>query len=244
MLSLGIFLSACPDKKPNYPNCGSDKDCKDGQYCFNKHCSECSKDSHCKEFESCNAGSCVLKDGMCNTSEDCLGGKICKDNKCEACEDDRQCGEGGRCSNGACLTRGSCNTNEDCADDEDCIDGACKRPGRDEAPELSCQMDSVYFGFDEFSVPDNAKAPLQTTSECIQQGADRGVYLEGHTDATGTDEYNIALSEKRARTVADFLARLGIDPSRLRVNPKGESEATGTDGPSRSQDRRVDFEWQ
>ncbi len=61
---------------------------------------------------------------------------------------------------------------------------------------------------------------------------------------SGTDEYNIALSEKRGRSVADFLARLGIDPAKLRVIPKGETEATGTDEDSRSEERRVDFEWQ
>ena len=62
----------------------------------------------------------------------------------------------------------------------------------------------------------------------------------GHTDPSGTDEYNIALSERRAQTVADYLARLGIDPARLQVVPKGETEPTwlGDD-----KDRRVEFQW-
>ena len=56
-----------------------------------------------------------------------------------------------------------------------------------------------------------------------------------------SDAYNIALSEKRGRSVADFLARLGMDPARLRVVPKGEAEASGTDEDSRALERRVDF---
>jgi len=102
----------------------------------------------------------------------------------------------------------------------------------------------VYFAFDEYSIPDNAKENLQETSNCIQQATDKNVIVEGHTDDRGTPEYNIALSEKRARSVADFLARLGIDPARLRIVPKGETEASGSDEASRAEERRVNFEWQ
>lgn len=244
LVCLSLALTGCPDKKPKFPNCKTDKDCKDGQHCFNKHCSECSEDAHCEDFETCNGGSCILKDGMCRTNDDCTAGQICENNECTACESDAQCGPDSRCSNGACLERGSCNQDEDCADDEDCIDGTCQRPGRSSPPELTCNLESVFFGFDEFSIPEEAKEGLQKTSICIQQGDQRNVFVEGHTDDIGTDEYNIALSEKRGRSVADFLARLGIDPARLRVIPKGETEATGTDEDSRSEERRVDFEWQ
>ena len=243
-LCLSLVLTGCPDKKPKFPNCSKDKDCKDGLHCFQKSCSECSEDSHCESFETCDGGACILKDGMCNTKDDCTAGQICENNKCTACESDAACGPDARCSNGACLDRGSCNEDEDCADDEDCIDGTCQRAGRLAPPELTCSLDSVYFGTDEYSIPEDSKEALQKTSICIQQGDERNVFVEGHTDETGTDEYNIALSEKRGRSVADFLARLGIDPARLRVIPKGETEATGTDEDSRSEERRVDFEWQ
>ncbi len=244
LVCLSLVFTGCPDKKPKFPNCKTDKDCKDGQHCFQKHCSECSEDSHCEEFETCNGGSCILKDGMCESNDDCTAGQICEDNQCTACESDSQCGPDARCSNGACLERGSCNEDEDCADDEDCIGGTCQRAGRLAPPELTCNLESVYFGFDEFSISEDSKDSLQETSICIQQGDQRNVFVEGHTDELGTDEYNIALSEKRGRSVADFLARLGIDPARLRVIPKGETEATGTNDDSRSKDRRVDFDWQ
>ncbi len=181
---------------------------------------------------------------MCNTKDDCTAGQICENNTCSACSADSECGPDARCSNGACLERGSCNEDEDCADDEDCRDGTCQRAGRMAPPELTCSLDSVNFGFDEYTIPEDAKAGLQKTSICIQQGDERTVLVMGHTDDRGTDEYNIALSEKRGRSVADFLARLGIDPARLRVIPKGESEAHGTNDDARAEERRVDFEWQ
>lgn len=244
VLASGFAMTGCPDKKPKFPNCSKDKDCKDGQHCFNKHCSECSEDAHCESHETCNGGSCIVKSGKCNDKTDCTAGQICENNTCTACSEDAQCGTDSRCANGACLTRGSCNENEDCEDDEDCIDNQCQREGEGGEPDLSCKLDSVYFGFDEFTVSEQSKEPLASTSQCLQEAPERNVVVEGHTDDQGTDEYNIALSDKRGRSVADFLARLGIDPARLRVVPKGETEASGTDEDSRAQERRVDFQWQ
>jgi peptidoglycan-associated lipoprotein len=70
------------------------------------------------------------------------------------------------------------------------------------------------------------------------------VSLISHTDPRGTDEYNIALSDQRGRAVADYLSRLGIDAGRLRVIPKGEGEAIGSNESTWAQDRKVEFQWQ
>jgi peptidoglycan-associated lipoprotein len=192
----------------------------------------------------CKDGACIAKEGYCDTDGDCSNGQVCKNNKCTACGGDAECGADKRCSNGACLARGACNVDEDCADDEDCINGICQRPGREKPPELSCQLETVYFGFDSFSVEGEAGTVLEKNVECIKQAPqDRGLILYGHTDPRGTEEYNIALSEKRANAVADFIARLGIDPVRLNVVPKGEGEASGTDESGWGKDRRVELQW-
>ena len=68
----------------------------------------------------------------------------------------------------------------------------------------------------------------------------QSVLLIGHTDTSGTEEYNIALSERRAQSVADYLARLGGDPAKLQVVPKGETEPSGTGD---DKDRRVEMKW-
>jgi outer membrane protein OmpA-like peptidoglycan-associated protein len=135
-----------------------------------------------------------------------------------------------------------CTEDEQCQDDEDCVDGYCQRPWLGGGDDSTCTLATVYFGFDDSSVARPASATASTaTRTCIDsnQGASN-LYLVGHTDSSGTDEYNIALSERRAQTVADYLARLGVDPARLQVVPKGEGEATGL---GEDKDRRVEFQW-
>ncbi len=237
------LLGGCPSKKTKYPLCGGDNDCKEGERCINKHCQACGDDSHCKPYEHCEKGACVLDPGACRESSDCPDGGVCKDNKCTPCEDDGECGADQRCQDGKCLKRGACKADEDCADDEDCVEGTCKRGDRD-ASAAPCPLEPVFFDFDTTQVSETAKAALGKDAECIGKAKDRGVLLVGHTDPRGTEEYNIALSEHRAQTVGDYLARLGIDPARFRFVPKGETEATGSDEAGWSQDRRVELEWQ
>jgi peptidoglycan-associated lipoprotein len=244
-IALGLAagtLTGCPQKKPKYPACASDKDCKDGQKCVNKTCVQCAEDSDCKDGETCESGACVAKDA-CTSHEQCPPGQVCEDGACRACENNSECGPGGSCEQGACKRPKACKVDEDCEDDEDCIDGLCLRPWQGSAPEdLSCQLATVYFEFDQAAIPEAQRGALEGNAECILKApADRNVYVEGHADESGTEEYNIALSDRRARAVADFMARLGIDPARLNVVPKGESEPTG-EGEER--DRRVEFEWQ
>jgi peptidoglycan-associated lipoprotein len=243
-LAIALALGGCGDKKPRYPACGSDKDCRAGQRCVNNQCLQCADDSQCAKGESCVKGGCVLKTGACRDAKDCRDTQVCVLHRCSACTSDRDCGAGGRCANGRCLLRGACKASRDCADDEDCVGGQCSRGGRLEPPDVGCQFKPVYFGYDEVAIDAEGRTLLNAAGECIQQAPGRGVFIAGHTDPRGTEEYNIALSERRAQLVADYLARLGIDPARFRVIPKGETEAAGVDEGGWSQDRRVELEWQ
>jgi outer membrane protein OmpA-like peptidoglycan-associated protein len=69
------------------------------------------------------------------------------------------------------------------------------------------------------------------------------VEVAGHTDATGTDEYNQGLSERRARSVVDYLVGKGIDRSRLDAVGRGESQPVADNGTrdGRAQNRRVEL---
>lgn len=244
-LLLGIvgLLAGCPDKKLKYPSCGGDKDCKEGERCVNKQCLQCGDDSHCDAWEHCEKGACVLDEGKCNTSADCANGGVCKDHTCVPCQSDGECGADKSCQDGRCIARGTCEKDEDCADDEDCVDGRCQGAGG-AAGDAACQLAPVFFEFDGVTLNDDSKLTLNKNAECVQSVDGRGVALIGHTDPRGTEEYNIALSEKRAQAVGDYLARLGIDPARFRFVPKGETEAVGADEGGWQQDRRVEFEWQ
>lgn len=210
---IALLLAAC-SSKPKYPNCGGDKDCREGEHCVNKQCLQCGTDAHCKPGQKCEKGACVDKTAR-PAGDDGLG-KPCK-------------------------------VDDDCADDEDCVNGRCKKPwqeGGGAGNDPGCRLESVYFGYDQFTVSAAAGEQLGKGAECLTgPAADRSVSVIGHTDPRGTEEYNIALSERRGRAVADYLSRLGIDPARMHVVPKGEADSQGTDEASYEKDRRVDFEW-
>ena len=250
MRRLGLFLltlfvvAGCPDKKAKYPNCKKDGDCKTGEKCINQRCVKCTEDKDCGAGKQCVDGACEPIPGWCSADGDCPNGQVCKNHKCEACASDSECGPGGRCRNGACLRQGQCQKDEDCKEDEDCVKGVCVKGGAGAGGDLpKCKLDTIFFDFDAATIREDSKEALKKNAECLST-TPRGVTLGAHTDPRGTDEYNIALSDQRGRAVADYLSRLGIDASRLRVVPKGEGEATGTDDASWAKDRKVEFQWQ
>lgn len=226
-------------KKPKTPACDGNDDCKDGLVCVNKQCVECSGDADCGDGKTCKEGACVAK-AECTKDLDCPDGKVCQAGTCQACTRDSECGPGGQCLVGACKRATACKTDDDCADDEDCIDGFCQKPWAGAGDGGGCQLSTVYFGYDEASIATSERDRLDGNAACIEKSAGKDVFVIGHTDASGTEEYNIALSERRAQTVADYLARLGTDPARLQVVPKGETEITGSGD---EKDRRVEFQW-
>lgn len=241
--ALLALLAACPDKKPEDSTCKGDADCPEGLHCVNQQCLACGDDSHCPDGQVCEAGACVApSEPMCTSDDECPAGQACLDGTCRPCASDGECGPGGKCNQGACERAKACEQDTDCADDEDCIDGHCQKPWLGDVPEdLTCELATVYFDFDEAGIRDDSRDLLAANAECLRQAPeDRGVYIVGHTDQSGTEEYNVALSERRARTVADYLARLGIDPARFQVLAKGEGEPTGQGD---DQDRRVELEW-
>jgi peptidoglycan-associated lipoprotein len=67
--------------------------------------------------------------------------------------------------------------------------------------------------------------------------------LVGRADSRGTTEYNMALADRRAQSVRDYLKRTGIAATRLSVVPRGALDATGTNETGWAKDRRVDSEW-
>ena len=241
-LLFAFAAAGCGDKKVDDATCAGDYDCPEGLRCVNQACLVCGDDSHCPEGQTCESGACVGTEAICGSDADCPAGEACIDGGCRACESDGECGPGGRCSEGACERATACTQDTDCADDEDCVDGYCQKPWLGERPSgLTCELGTVYFDFDDTSIRDDARDVLTANAECLRQApAEVGVYVEGHTDETGTEEYNIALSERRARMVAEFLERLGIDPGRFSVLAKGEGEPSPEGG---DRDRRVEFEW-
>lgn len=97
----------------------------------------------------------------------------------------------------------------------------------------------VYFDFDQSSLPEAARDTLNAHAEYLLQNTALRLTLQGHCDEQGSTEYNMALGESRARTVRDYLARLGVAADRLVVVSYGEEmPASATD---HDRNRRVAF---
>ena len=76
-------------------------------------------------------------------------------------------------------------------------------------------QDRVFFGYDSFTLSEDAKKILTTQVAWLQSDINLKVTIEGHADERGTREYNIALGEKRAKSVRDFLVENGIAANRI-----------------------------
>ncbi|MGC2854459.1 peptidoglycan-associated lipoprotein Pal [Novispirillum sp. DQ9] len=82
--------------------------------------------------------------------------------------------------------------------------------------------DRVFFGYDQYSLTPEAQAALRQQAAWLQRYRNHSVVLEGHADERGTREYNLALGERRANSVREFLAAQGVDAGRIRVISYGK----------------------
>ncbi len=100
----------------------------------------------------------------------------------------------------------------------------------------------IYFDFDQAGVRPDMSDRMIKNAEQLQQVANT-VIIEGNCDDRGTNEYNLALAERRAINVKDYLVNLGIDPARIRTVSYGEERPLffEQDEFSWSQNRRADF---
>lgn len=83
-------------------------------------------------------------------------------------------------------------------------------------------LGDVFFDFDSSSIRDDARGILQKNAAWLQRWTSTRITLEGHCDARGTSEYNLALGDRRAAAVKDYLVNLGVTAERILVVSKGE----------------------
>jgi peptidoglycan-associated lipoprotein len=105
-------------------------------------------------------------------------------------------------------------------------------------------QESPKFDYDQTSLMPQDRDLLTQIATCVTSGPLKGkrVELVGHTDPRGTDEYNLGLGDRRARTVYDYLRRLGVGDAQLAEHTRGELDATGRDEDGWRVDRRVDVQ--
>ncbi len=83
-------------------------------------------------------------------------------------------------------------------------------------------LDDVFFAFDQSDLSDQARASLQKDADWMKKWESTTVTIEGHADSRGTNEYNLALGERRAAAARDYLVSLGVPEARMNVVSKGE----------------------
>lgn len=102
---------------------------------------------------------------------------------------------------------------------------------------------TVFFNFDSARLTDEGRSVVQQAAADYMQTGETSVSVVGHTDTVGTADYNLALSERRARTVTEALVALGVPTSSMTVGWRGEAEpavATG-EGVREQANRRVEI---
>ena len=100
--------------------------------------------------------------------------------------------------------------------------------------------DRVHFELDRYNLSPEAEATLQKQAALLQLYPAIVITIEGHADERGTREYNLALGDRRAETVRNYLTALGVSPDRVTVISYGKErpECPGADEQCWSQNRR------
>lgn len=101
----------------------------------------------------------------------------------------------------------------------------------------------VYFDYDKSDITSNSRLALDKMVKIFNEYPQTNILIEGHTDDKGTDSYNLALSERRAMAVGNYLKNEGISSSRLTIKWYGETQpkVENTSDANRAENRRVEF---
>jgi peptidoglycan-associated lipoprotein len=85
-------------------------------------------------------------------------------------------------------------------------------------------LGDVFFALDSTELTEEARAALQKNSDWLKRRTSTRLLVEGHADNRGTNEYNLALGERRAAAVRDYLVSLGVTTDRMSIVSKGEEQ--------------------
>jgi peptidoglycan-associated lipoprotein len=85
-------------------------------------------------------------------------------------------------------------------------------------------MRMIHFDFDKYFIREDAKPVLEANAAYLKKWKSVKFLIEGHCDERGTEEYNLALGEKRAKSTFDYLVSLGISPDRIKTISYGKSQ--------------------
>lgn len=122
-------------------------------------------------------------------------------------------------------------------------------PKKPDAAKVKATVETVYFSFDKVSLTPESKEKVDNLAQAMKESGKIKVEIIGHTDSKGPESYNMALSESRAKSVADYLISLGVNANNINYSGKGETQPIadetnpdGSDNPeARRYNRRVEY---
>jgi peptidoglycan-associated lipoprotein len=102
---------------------------------------------------------------------------------------------------------------------------------------------TIHFAYDSAVIRDNEQTSLQSVASALQSDPNAKLLIEGNCDERGTEEYNRSLGERRALAAREALAKLGVNPDRIRTISYGKDKPAdpGHDDAAWSKNRRDDF---
>lgn len=119
-----------------------------------------------------------------------------------------------------------------------------KAPVITEGPRVrEINLERIHFDFDKYTLRADSRAILERHAYWLRQNPDVSIVIEGNTDEWGTEEYNMALGERRATAAKSYLVNLGVSPDRISVISYGESRPLDPEhnAAAWSKNRRDDF---
>ncbi len=122
-------------------------------------------------------------------------------------------------------------------------EGVVETGNAGDAGMAASELQTVYFAFDSYSLSGETKAQLKSNLSWLKANSTAKVQIEGHCDEKGTVEYNMALGDRRANAVKNFLVKAGIEKDRIDTISYGKERPadSGHDEAAWSKNRRAIF---
>jgi len=96
--------------------------------------------------------------------------------------------------------------------------------GMERVEEVSGMFKDIHFDYDKYDIREDAKPILKSLADHLIKNSAEKLLIEGHCDERGTNEYNLALGDRRAKAAKDYLVSLGVPSSRLETISYGEEK--------------------
>lgn len=112
---------------------------------------------------------------------------------------------------------------------ERALDKAAQDDSRRALEELQAGLKDIYFDYDRYDIREDSKQVLRELASLLARNRSLRVVVEGHCDDRGTNEYNLALGDRRARSVKDFLVSLGTPSDKIDTVSYGEEKPLCTE---------------